>query len=139
MSKGHCDESRPELVFRLTVGNLCLSVLHIDPLPPPDSTRSSLAPMASEFFHMMANDQLHLRGFLQARALFDQACPHDHLRYMLLILFNFTVYSIVGADTVLQDCQNEYQYLIAVVFIYFKNKVIIQDDYSTYSSTKILK
>ncbi|XP_047677677.1 autophagy-related protein 2 homolog B isoform X1 [Tachysurus fulvidraco] len=82
MSKGHCDESRPELVFRLTVGNLCLSVLHIDPLPPPDSTRSSLAPMASEFFHMMANDQLHLRGFLQARALFDQACPHDHLRFI---------------------------------------------------------
>ncbi|KAF7704373.1 hypothetical protein HF521_021445 [Silurus meridionalis] len=81
-SKGHCDESRPELVFRLTVGNLCLSVLHIDPLPPPDSTLSPLAPMTSKFFHMMANDQLHLRGFLKARAVFDQACPHDHLRFI---------------------------------------------------------
>lgn len=90
-SKGHCDESRPELVFRLTVGNLCLSVLHIDPLPPPDSTLSPLAPMASEFFHMMANDQLHLRGFLQARAVFDQACPHDHLRWALYAVQSFII------------------------------------------------
>ncbi|XP_062863124.1 autophagy-related protein 2 homolog B isoform X2 [Trichomycterus rosablanca] len=81
-SKGHCDESRPELVFRLTVGNICLSVLHIDPLPPPDSALSPLAPMASEFFRMMTADQLYVRGFLQSRAVFDQACPHDHLRFI---------------------------------------------------------
>ncbi|XP_026875391.2 autophagy-related protein 2 homolog B isoform X2 [Electrophorus electricus] len=81
-SKGHCDESRPEMVFRLTVGNLCLSVLHIDPLPPPDSALSPLAPMASEFFRMVAVDQLHVGGFLQSRAVFDQACPHDHLRFI---------------------------------------------------------
>uniref|UniRef100_A0A8B9LT44 Autophagy related 2B n=1 Tax=Astyanax mexicanus TaxID=7994 RepID=A0A8B9LT44_ASTMX len=81
-TKGHCDESRPELVFRLSVGNLCLSVLHIDPLPPPDSTLSPLAPMASEFFRTVAVDKLQAGGFLQSRAVFNQACPHDHLRFV---------------------------------------------------------
>uniref|UniRef100_A0A8C3G424 Autophagy related 2B n=1 Tax=Cyclopterus lumpus TaxID=8103 RepID=A0A8C3G424_CYCLU len=55
------DESRPELVFRLTLSSLAVSVLHIDPLPPPD-----LAPAA----------------FLQSRTVFNQACPHDHLRFV---------------------------------------------------------
>ncbi|XP_076833949.1 LOW QUALITY PROTEIN: autophagy-related protein 2 homolog B [Brachyhypopomus gauderio] len=81
-SKGRCDESRPELVFRLSVGSLCLSVLHIDPLPPPDSALSPLATMASEFFRMVPVDQLLVGGFLQSRAVFDQACPHDHLRFI---------------------------------------------------------
>uniref|UniRef100_A0A671RW97 Autophagy-related protein 2 homolog B-like n=1 Tax=Sinocyclocheilus anshuiensis TaxID=1608454 RepID=A0A671RW97_9TELE len=79
-TKGHCDESRPELVLRLTVGSLCLSVLHIDPLPPPDSSRSHLAPMASEFFRILSVNQLPTGSFLQSRAVFDEACPHDHLR-----------------------------------------------------------
>ncbi|XP_051502720.1 autophagy-related protein 2 homolog B-like isoform X2 [Myxocyprinus asiaticus] len=79
-SKGHCDESRPELVLRVTVGSLCLSVLHIDPLPPPDSSLSPLAPMASEFFRIMSLNKLPLGVFLQSRTVFDEACPHDHLR-----------------------------------------------------------
>uniref|UniRef100_A0A673K2H1 Autophagy-related protein 2 homolog B-like n=1 Tax=Sinocyclocheilus rhinocerous TaxID=307959 RepID=A0A673K2H1_9TELE len=81
-SKGHCDESRPELVLRLTVGSLCLSVLHIDPLPPPDSSRSHLAPMASEFFRILSVNQLPPGSFLQSRTVFDEACPHDHLRFI---------------------------------------------------------
>ncbi|XP_030641970.1 autophagy-related protein 2 homolog B isoform X2 [Chanos chanos] len=81
-SKGHCDESRPELVFRLNVGSLGVSVLHIDPLPPPDSSQSPLAPMASEFFRIVSSDQLKAGDFLQSRAVFDQACPHDHLRFV---------------------------------------------------------
>ncbi|XP_051578281.1 autophagy-related protein 2 homolog B-like isoform X1 [Myxocyprinus asiaticus] len=81
-SKGHCDESRPELVLRLTVGSLCLSVLHIDPLPPPDSSLSPLAPMASEFFRILSLNQLPVGGFLQSRTVFDEACPHDHLRFI---------------------------------------------------------
>uniref|UniRef100_A0A8C1VSX6 Autophagy related 2B n=1 Tax=Cyprinus carpio TaxID=7962 RepID=A0A8C1VSX6_CYPCA len=81
-SKGHCDESRPELVLRLTVGSLCLSVLHIDPLPPPDSSRSHLAPMASEFFRILSVNQLPAGSFLQSRTVFDEACPHDHLRFI---------------------------------------------------------
>uniref|UniRef100_A0A671SBT0 Autophagy-related protein 2 homolog B-like n=1 Tax=Sinocyclocheilus anshuiensis TaxID=1608454 RepID=A0A671SBT0_9TELE len=81
-SKGHCDDSRPELVLRLTVGSLCLSVLHIDPLPPPDSSRSHLAPMASEFFRILSVNQLPAGSFLQSRTVFDEACPHDHLRFI---------------------------------------------------------
>uniref|UniRef100_A0A673LXS3 Autophagy-related protein 2 homolog B-like n=1 Tax=Sinocyclocheilus rhinocerous TaxID=307959 RepID=A0A673LXS3_9TELE len=81
-TKGHCDESRPELVLRLTVGSLCLSVLHIDPLPPPDSSRSHLAPMASEFFRILSVNQLPAGSFLQSRTVFDKACPHDHLRFI---------------------------------------------------------
>uniref|UniRef100_A0A8C1PA96 Autophagy related 2B n=1 Tax=Cyprinus carpio TaxID=7962 RepID=A0A8C1PA96_CYPCA len=81
-SKGHCDESRPELVLRLTVGSLCLSVLHIDPLPPPDSSRSHLVPMASEFFRILSVNQLPAGSFLQSRTVFDEACPHDHLRFI---------------------------------------------------------
>ncbi|XP_028828008.1 autophagy-related protein 2 homolog B isoform X2 [Denticeps clupeoides] len=79
-SKTHCDESRPELVFRLSVTSLAISVLHIDPLPPPDSTLSPLAPMASEFFLTVASEQLSPNGFLNSRLVFDRACPHDHLR-----------------------------------------------------------
>uniref|UniRef100_A0A8C1G545 Autophagy related 2B n=1 Tax=Cyprinus carpio TaxID=7962 RepID=A0A8C1G545_CYPCA len=78
----HCDESRPELVLRLAVGSLCLSVLHIDPLPPPDSSRSHLAPMASEFFRILSVNQLPAGSFLQSRTVFDEACPHDHLRFI---------------------------------------------------------
>uniref|UniRef100_A0A8C1FWM1 Autophagy related 2B n=1 Tax=Cyprinus carpio TaxID=7962 RepID=A0A8C1FWM1_CYPCA len=81
-TKGHCDESRPELVLRLAVGSLCLSVLHIDPLPPPDSSRSHLAPMASEFFRILSVNQLPAGSFLQSRTVFDEACPHDHLRFI---------------------------------------------------------
>ncbi|KAI2654597.1 hypothetical protein H4Q32_011359 [Labeo rohita] len=81
-TKGHCDESRPELVLRLTVGSLCLSVLHIDPLPPPDSSRNPLAPMASEFFRILSVNQLPAGSFLQSRTVFDEACPHDHLRFI---------------------------------------------------------
>uniref|UniRef100_A0A671SD89 Autophagy-related protein 2 homolog B-like n=1 Tax=Sinocyclocheilus anshuiensis TaxID=1608454 RepID=A0A671SD89_9TELE len=75
-------DSQPELVLRLTVGSLCLSVLHIDPLPPPDSSRSHLAPMASEFFRILSVNQLPAGSFLQSRTVFDEACPHDHLRFI---------------------------------------------------------
>ncbi|XP_073720955.1 autophagy-related protein 2 homolog B-like isoform X2 [Misgurnus anguillicaudatus] len=81
-SKGHCDESRPELVLRLSLGSVCLSVLHIDPLPPPDSSLNPLAPMASEFFRILSLNQLTVGGFIQSRTVFDQACPHDHLRFI---------------------------------------------------------
>ncbi|XP_057199403.1 autophagy-related protein 2 homolog B isoform X3 [Triplophysa rosa] len=81
-SKGHCDESRPELVLRLTVGSLCLSVLHIDPLPPPDTSQNPLAPMAAEFFRILSVNKLTVGDFLRSRTVFDEACPHDHLRFI---------------------------------------------------------
>ncbi|KAM3870794.1 autophagy-related protein 2 homolog B [Diretmus argenteus] len=81
-SKTHGDESRPELVFRLALGSLAVSVLHIDPLPPPDAAPSPLAPMAADFFSMVGPGQLSPAAFLPSRTVFDQACPHDHLRFV---------------------------------------------------------
>ncbi|XP_076017727.1 autophagy-related protein 2 homolog B [Genypterus blacodes] len=81
-SKTHGDESRPELVLRLTLSSLAVSVLHIDPLPPSDAAPSSLGPMAAEFFSMVGPGQLPPATFLQSRAVFNQACPHDHLRFV---------------------------------------------------------
>lgn len=79
-SKTHSDESRPELVLRLTLGSLAVSVLHIDPLPPPHAAPSPLGPMAAHFFSMVGPGQLEPAAFLQSRVVFNQACPHDHLR-----------------------------------------------------------
>lgn len=79
-TKAHGDESRPELVFRLTLGSLAVCVLHIDPLPPPDAAPSPLAPMAADFFRVVCSDQLPPAGFIQLRTAFDDACPYDHLR-----------------------------------------------------------
>ncbi|KAM8834324.1 autophagy-related protein 2 homolog B [Synchiropus picturatus] len=81
-SKAHGDESRPELVLKLTLSSLVVSVLHIDPLSPPDATSSPLGPMADHFFNMVGSDRLSPAAFLQSRALFNQACPHDHLRFV---------------------------------------------------------
>uniref|UniRef100_A0A8D0CVJ8 Autophagy related 2B n=1 Tax=Sander lucioperca TaxID=283035 RepID=A0A8D0CVJ8_SANLU len=81
-SKTHGDESRPELVLKLTLSSLAVSVLHIDPLPPPDATPSPLGPMAAHFFSMLGPDQLAPAAFLQSRTVFNQACPHDHLRFL---------------------------------------------------------
>uniref|UniRef100_A0A667Y787 Autophagy related 2B n=1 Tax=Myripristis murdjan TaxID=586833 RepID=A0A667Y787_9TELE len=81
-SKTHGDESRPELVFKLALGSLAVSVLHIDPLPPPDAAPGPLAPMATDFFRKVGPGQLLPAAFLQSRTVFDQACPHDHLRFV---------------------------------------------------------
>uniref|UniRef100_A0A3P9CZT1 Autophagy related 2B n=1 Tax=Maylandia zebra TaxID=106582 RepID=A0A3P9CZT1_9CICH len=81
-SKTHSDESRPELVLRLTLGSLAVSVLHIDPLPPPHAAPSPLGPMAAHFFSMVGPGQLEPAAFLQSRVVFNQACPHDHLRFV---------------------------------------------------------
>ncbi|XP_031435892.1 autophagy-related protein 2 homolog B [Clupea harengus] len=74
------DDSCPELVLRLAVERLLVAVLHIDPLPPPDSAHSPLTPMATDFFKILNTDKLLPNGFLQSRDVFDKACPHDHLR-----------------------------------------------------------
>uniref|UniRef100_A0A3Q1H0K3 Uncharacterized protein n=1 Tax=Anabas testudineus TaxID=64144 RepID=A0A3Q1H0K3_ANATE len=81
-SKTHSDESRPELVLRLTFSSLAVSVLHIDPLPPPDAAPSPLGPMAAHFFNMVGPGQIAPADFLQSRTVFNQACPYDHLRFV---------------------------------------------------------
>ncbi|XP_069049279.1 autophagy-related protein 2 homolog B isoform X3 [Lepisosteus oculatus] len=87
-SKSHCtDESQPEVVFRLALGSLAVSVLHIDPLPPPD-TASNVSPLtltASEFFSRIGKiepDELMKGDFPHLRPVFDEACPNDHLRFL---------------------------------------------------------
>ncbi|XP_005990375.1 autophagy-related protein 2 homolog B [Latimeria chalumnae] len=81
------DESRPEVVFRLTIGSLSASVLHIDPLPPPGTSLdfNPLTPMASDFFRQIEKidpTEFTTKDFHQFRSLFAEACSHDHLRFL---------------------------------------------------------
>lgn len=80
------DESRPELLFRLAVGTFSVSVLHIDPLPPPESSlnHNPLTPMARDFFARIEKIEpakFATEDFLSFREVFAEACSHDHLRY----------------------------------------------------------
>ncbi|XP_055004123.1 autophagy-related protein 2 homolog B [Boleophthalmus pectinirostris] len=79
-SKACGDESRPELVLKLTLSSLAVAVLHIDPLPSPDAAPCPLGPIAAHFFSTVEQDQPHHVSFFQTRAVFNNACPHDHLR-----------------------------------------------------------
>ncbi|XP_069771921.1 autophagy-related protein 2 homolog B-like isoform X4 [Narcine bancroftii] len=85
LTKSHpIDESRPEVVIRLVIGSLSVSVLHIDPLPPPESPLhlEPLTRMASHFFeHLKTLDlsQFPAKDFHVLRNKFATACPHDHL------------------------------------------------------------
>uniref|UniRef100_A0A8C5EAK6 Autophagy related 2B n=1 Tax=Gouania willdenowi TaxID=441366 RepID=A0A8C5EAK6_GOUWI len=83
-SKAHGDESRPELVFKMTLSRLALFVLHIDPLPPPHAAPGPLGSLATHFFSTVSAGQLAQAAFLQCRSLFNQACPYDHLRCTVL-------------------------------------------------------
>uniref|UniRef100_H3DJ40 Autophagy related 2B n=1 Tax=Tetraodon nigroviridis TaxID=99883 RepID=H3DJ40_TETNG len=82
-SKPHGDESRPELLLNLTLSRLAISVLHIDPLPPPDAAHSPLGSMAAHFFSTLGPQNLAQVAFFQSRNIFNQACPHDHLRFVV--------------------------------------------------------
>uniref|UniRef100_A0A3Q3VYL5 Uncharacterized protein n=1 Tax=Mola mola TaxID=94237 RepID=A0A3Q3VYL5_MOLML len=81
-SKTHGDESRPELLLKLSLSSMAVSVLHIDPLPPPDGAPSPLGPIAAHFFSTVGPGHLAPAALLQSRAVFNQACPHDHLRFV---------------------------------------------------------
>ncbi|XP_063146359.1 autophagy-related protein 2 homolog B isoform X2 [Candoia aspera] len=79
------DESKPELLFRLVVGAFSMSVLHIDPLPPPETSLniSPLTSMAQDFFTRIEKvdpAQIPTEDFLFLRKVFAKACSHDHLR-----------------------------------------------------------
>ncbi|XP_043930581.1 autophagy-related protein 2 homolog B [Protopterus annectens] len=81
------DDSRPKVVFKLVIGGLTVSVLHIDPLPPAESSQNlnPLTPMTSSFFGQIEKiDQkiLTAKDFLHLRQVFSEACSHDHLRFL---------------------------------------------------------
>ncbi|XP_070608738.1 autophagy-related protein 2 homolog B [Erythrolamprus reginae] len=81
------DESKPELLFRLVVGAFSVSVLHIDPLPPPETSLniSPLTSMAQDFFTRIEKvdpAQIPTEDFLLLRKVFAKACSHDHLRFI---------------------------------------------------------
>lgn len=81
------DESRPELIFRVAVGALSVSVLHIDPLSPPDTSLNlnPLTPMAMAFFTCIEKidpARFSTEDFKSFRAVFAEACSHDHLRFI---------------------------------------------------------
>ncbi|KAM3919804.1 autophagy-related protein 2 homolog B isoform 1-T3 [Leptodactylus fuscus] len=81
------DDSRPELVFRLALGSLSFSVLHIDPLPPTESSSSPnpLTPLSLNFFsriEMLDPQTFAQNDFAYLRNVFAEACTHDHLRFI---------------------------------------------------------
>lgn len=84
------DESRPEFICRLDIGVFSVSVLHIDPLSPAETSPNvnPLTPMAVTFFsciEKMDPTRLSTEDFKFFRAVFAEACSHDHLRWTLLI------------------------------------------------------
>ncbi|XP_051006983.1 autophagy-related protein 2 homolog B isoform X2 [Acomys russatus] len=81
------DESRPEFICRLAVGIFSVSVLHIDPLSPAETSLNvnPLTPMAIAFFsciEKMDPTRLSAEDFKSFRAVFADACSHDHLRFI---------------------------------------------------------
>ncbi|XP_036173653.1 autophagy-related protein 2 homolog B isoform X10 [Myotis myotis] len=81
------DESRPELIFRLAVGTLSISVLHIDPLSPPETSLNlnPLTPLAIAFFSCIEKidpARFSTDDFKSFRTVFAEACSHDHLRFI---------------------------------------------------------
>uniref|UniRef100_A0A8D0L1Y6 Autophagy related 2B n=1 Tax=Sphenodon punctatus TaxID=8508 RepID=A0A8D0L1Y6_SPHPU len=81
------DESKAELLFRVAVGTFSVSVLHIDPLPPPETSLilNPLTPMALDFFTRIEKldpVKFSAEDFLSFRDVFSEACSHDHLRFI---------------------------------------------------------
>uniref|UniRef100_A0A673TVZ0 Autophagy related 2B n=1 Tax=Suricata suricatta TaxID=37032 RepID=A0A673TVZ0_SURSU len=81
------DESRPELIFRLAVGTFSVSVLHIDPLSPPETSvnLNPLTPLATAFFTCVEKidpARFSTDDLKSFRAVFAEACKHDHLRFI---------------------------------------------------------
>ncbi|XP_006839573.1 PREDICTED: autophagy-related protein 2 homolog B [Chrysochloris asiatica] len=81
------DEPRPELICRLAVGTLSVSVLHIDPLSPPETplNLNPLTPLAEAFFTSIEKidpAKFSAEDLKSFRAVFAEACSHDHLRFI---------------------------------------------------------
>uniref|UniRef100_A0A8C8C3T3 Autophagy related 2A n=1 Tax=Oncorhynchus tshawytscha TaxID=74940 RepID=A0A8C8C3T3_ONCTS len=74
---------KPEVLLRLSLGGLTLTLLEQDPPPGPDAAYS-LAQVSQVFFRELAffkDSMFSERDFHHLRASFAKACPHSHLRY----------------------------------------------------------
>ncbi|XP_031213724.1 autophagy-related protein 2 homolog B isoform X1 [Mastomys coucha] len=81
------DESRPEFICRLAIGIFSVSVLHIDPLSPAETSLNvnPLTRMAIDFFSCIEkmDPAIFSTGdFKSFRVVFAEACSHDHLRFI---------------------------------------------------------
>ncbi|CAB1337518.1 unnamed protein product [Coregonus sp. 'balchen'] len=77
---------KPEMLLRLSLGGLTLTLLEQDPPPGPDAA-CSLAQVSRVFFRELAffkDSMFSERDFHHLRASFAEACPHSHLRLELL-------------------------------------------------------
>uniref|UniRef100_A0A8C8IF77 Autophagy related 2A n=1 Tax=Oncorhynchus tshawytscha TaxID=74940 RepID=A0A8C8IF77_ONCTS len=73
---------KPEVLLRLSLGGLTLTLLEQDPPPGPDAAYS-LAQVSQVFFRELAffkDSMFSERDFHHLRASFAKACPHSHLR-----------------------------------------------------------
>uniref|UniRef100_A0A8C8IGA9 Autophagy related 2A n=1 Tax=Oncorhynchus tshawytscha TaxID=74940 RepID=A0A8C8IGA9_ONCTS len=78
----HYPPLKPEVLLRLSLGGLTLTLLEQDPPPGPDAAYS-LAQVSQVFFRELAffkDSMFSERDFHHLRASFAKACPHSHLR-----------------------------------------------------------
>uniref|UniRef100_A0A8C7G2Z2 Autophagy related 2A n=1 Tax=Oncorhynchus kisutch TaxID=8019 RepID=A0A8C7G2Z2_ONCKI len=82
MGSSQSEPLKPEVLLRLSLGGLTLTLLEQDPPPGPDAA-SSLAQVSQVFFRELAffkDSMFSERDFHHLRASFAKACPHSHLR-----------------------------------------------------------
>lgn len=80
---GQLEQLKPDVLLRLTLGGLTLTLLQEDPPFQPDRT-SSLAQVSQMFFRELGffkDSMFSERDFRHLKASFAKACPHSHLRY----------------------------------------------------------
>ncbi|XP_051942118.1 autophagy-related protein 2 homolog A isoform X2 [Hippocampus zosterae] len=79
---GHAEQLKPDVLLRLTLGGLTLTMLQEDP-PSKMEGVSSLSQMSQVFFQELASFKDSMfgeRDFHHLRGGFAKACPHSHLR-----------------------------------------------------------
>uniref|UniRef100_H3DHC2 Autophagy related 2A n=1 Tax=Tetraodon nigroviridis TaxID=99883 RepID=H3DHC2_TETNG len=79
---GQLEQLKPDVLLRLTLGGLTLTLLQEDPPFQPDRT-SSLAQVSQVFFQKLGSfkdSMFSERDFHHLKAGFAKACPHSHLR-----------------------------------------------------------
>lgn len=80
---GQLEQLKPDVLLRLTLGGLTLTLLQDDPPSQPDGS-SSLAQVSQVFFRELGffkDSMFSERDFHHLKVGFAKACPLSHLRY----------------------------------------------------------